>query len=85
VYSGRDTDAVELARCHESCLRVADELGAMSVAFPAISTGVYGYPPEEAARVATSAVMQAVTRVEEVRFVLFGHGMLDIFLSAMES
>jgi O-acetyl-ADP-ribose deacetylase len=84
VYSGRDVDPVLLARCHESCLGVADELGAVSVAFPAISTGVYAYPPAAAARVATSTVMDSVTHVEEVRFVLFGGEMLQIFLAAMK-
>jgi O-acetyl-ADP-ribose deacetylase (regulator of RNase III) len=52
-------------------LEVADELGARTVAFPAISTGVYGYPLDEAAPVAIGAVRSAVTDVEEVRFVLF--------------
>ena len=83
IYSGRDRDGILLARCHESCLRAADELGAKTVAFPAISTGVYGYPPQLAAPVALSAVMQANTKVEEVRFVLFGSSMLDIFVRAI--
>ena len=84
VYSGSDTDPVLLARCHDSCLGVADELGVASLAFPAISTGVYGYPPEAAAHIAASAVMEADTDVEEVRFVLFGRVMLDVFLRSME-
>lgn len=60
-----------LASCHTQSLRVADELGAATVAFPAISTGVYGYPVDEAAPVAIAAVREAETEVEEVRFVLF--------------
>ncbi len=60
-----------LASCHMESLRVADELGAKTVAFPAISTGVYGYPLELAAPVAIRAVREAETDVEEVRFVLF--------------
>jgi O-acetyl-ADP-ribose deacetylase (regulator of RNase III) len=51
---------------------VADELGASTVAFPAISCGVYGYPVDQAAPVAVAAVRDAPTSVEEVRFVLRG-------------
>ena len=50
---------------------MADEVGARTLAFPAISTGVYGYPLDLAAPVAIKAVTEADTRVEEVRFVLF--------------
>ena len=60
-----------LASCHTESLRVADELGATTIAFPAISTGIYGYPIDEAARVAIDAVASASTEVDEVRFVLF--------------
>lgn len=60
-----------LASCHRESLRVADELGARTVAFPAISTGVYGYPLDLAAPVAIAAVRGADTQVAEVRFVLF--------------
>jgi O-acetyl-ADP-ribose deacetylase len=71
VYAGSSADPRLLASCHTEALRVADELGARSVAFPAISTGVYGYPLEAAAPVAIGAVRGADTRVELVRFVLF--------------
>ncbi len=71
VYSGSQEDADLLRSCHVEALRVADELGARTIAFPAISTGVYGYPVEQAAPIAISAVREATTRVEEVRFVLF--------------
>ena len=50
---------------------MADELGARSVAFPAISTGIYGYPPEEAARIAVETVRSTPTQVELVRLVAF--------------
>jgi len=72
VYSEREDRSGLLARCHTESLRVADELGAETVAFPAISTGVYGYPLDEAASVAIEAVRGAETAVREVRFVLFG-------------
>ncbi|WP_092973596.1 O-acetyl-ADP-ribose deacetylase [Actinopolyspora lacussalsi] len=60
-----------LASCYLESLRVADSLPATSVAFPAVSTGVYRYPVDQAARVAIRAVREADTGVELVRFVLF--------------
>lgn len=71
VYSAREDRSHLLASCHTEALKVADELGATTVAFPAISTGVYGYPLGEAAPVAIAAVAGATTNVQEVRFVLF--------------
>jgi O-acetyl-ADP-ribose deacetylase len=72
VYGSSSNPAVELTACHVASLVVADEIGAKSIAFPAISTGAYGYPLDEAARVALNAVRSARTSVERVRFVLFG-------------
>jgi O-acetyl-ADP-ribose deacetylase (regulator of RNase III) len=60
-----------LACCYRRSLAVADQLGARSVAFPAISTGVYGYPPDLAAEVAVDTVTRADTEVELVRLVAF--------------
>ncbi len=71
VHSKSEDRSHLLASCHLEALKAADELGAKSVAFPAISTGVYGYPLELAAPVAINAVKAADTLVEEVRFVLF--------------
>jgi O-acetyl-ADP-ribose deacetylase (regulator of RNase III) len=81
IYSGSSDDARLLASCHTECLRVADELGARTVAFPAISTGVYGYPVDRAATVAIAAVASASTEVREVTFVLFD----DYSLAAFEA
>ena len=72
VYAKGEDRSALLARCHTSSLAVADELGARTVAFPAISTGVYGYPVELAAPVAVRAVSGVDTAVDVVRFVLFG-------------
>jgi O-acetyl-ADP-ribose deacetylase (regulator of RNase III) len=72
VYAKSEDRSSLLASCHTESLRVADELGAATVAFPAISTGVYGYPLDEAASVAIEAVRTADTAVQEIRFVLFG-------------
>jgi O-acetyl-ADP-ribose deacetylase len=84
VYAKREDRSALLASCHTESLRVADELGARTVAFPAISTGVYGYPVEEAAPVAIGAVRDAETNVEEVRFVLFGRDAYEAFERALE-
>lgn len=83
IYSGSPDDTRLLASCHQDSLRVADELGAHTIAFPAISTGIYGYPIDEAATVAIEAVRSADTRVEEVRFVLFDDRALAAFERAL--
>ncbi|AKN73871.1 macro domain-containing protein [Streptomyces sp. PBH53] len=71
VWSATEDRSEQLASCYREALRVADELGARTVAFPAISTGVYRWPMEDAARIATETVRTTPTAVEEVRFVLF--------------
>ncbi|WP_369200447.1 O-acetyl-ADP-ribose deacetylase [Streptomyces sp. PU-14G] len=71
VHRGPGSDPALLSSCFLESLRVADELGAQTVAFPAISTGAYGWPVADAARIAVEAVRAADTAVEEVRFVLF--------------
>jgi O-acetyl-ADP-ribose deacetylase (regulator of RNase III) len=83
VYSKSEDRSGLLASCHTESLRIADELGARSVAFPAISTGVYGYPLHEAAPVAIAAVAGADTKVSEVRFVLFDEAAYDAFEAAL--
>jgi O-acetyl-ADP-ribose deacetylase (regulator of RNase III) len=83
VYSRAQDRSTLLASCHVESLSVADEIGARIVAFPAISTGVYGYPVDEAAPVAIGAVRGAVTSVEEVRFVLFDQDTYDAFSRAL--
>ncbi|MEX0832296.1 MAG: O-acetyl-ADP-ribose deacetylase [Actinomycetota bacterium] len=84
VYSRSHDRSALLASCHTESLRVADGLGAKTVAFPAISTGVYGYPPHEAAPVAIEAVSSADTKVEEVRFVLYDQTIQEFFRRALE-
>ena len=74
----------QLASCHTRSLTVADELGARRVAFPAVSTGVYGYPVELAAEVAVGAVAGAAdtVAVEGVVFVLFSPEAHEVFAAA---
>jgi O-acetyl-ADP-ribose deacetylase (regulator of RNase III) len=85
VYSARDDRSALLASCYERSLAVADELGATVVAFPAVSAGIYGWPADDAARIALTTVSRAPTRVEEARFVLFTPDMHDTFARALES
>jgi len=68
---GTSGERALLASCYRRSLEVADELGAASVAFPAVSTGIYGYPPEDAAAVAVDTVRSTPTSVELVRLVAF--------------
>jgi O-acetyl-ADP-ribose deacetylase len=72
VYSKREDRRATLLQAYTSCLQVADELGARSVAFPLLSAGVYGWPLQDAADAAVEAVKNATTAVEDVRLVAFG-------------
>jgi O-acetyl-ADP-ribose deacetylase (regulator of RNase III) len=89
VWHGGDQGEAELlASCHRRALEVAAEVGCRTVAFPAISTGVYGYPAQRAAEVAlrtTSEELEKRPEIERVTFVLFSDGHLRAFESAMPS
>jgi O-acetyl-ADP-ribose deacetylase (regulator of RNase III) len=76
---GRRGEPELLASCYRRALEVADEVGARSVAFPAISTGVYGYPPEEAASIAVETLQSTNTGVELVRLVAFDDATLRLY------
>jgi O-acetyl-ADP-ribose deacetylase (regulator of RNase III) len=77
-----------LASCYRSCLDQAEKGGYRTIAFPSISTGIYGYPIEEAARVAIATVGRRLTavpgRFDEVRFVLFSPRDLAVYTAARE-
>ncbi|WP_204909985.1 O-acetyl-ADP-ribose deacetylase [Microlunatus spumicola] len=73
-----------LASCHTRSLAVADEVGARTVAFPAISTGAYRWPMDDAARIALATVAAATTEVAEVRFVLRDQKAYDVFAAERE-
>ncbi|MEA2505631.1 MAG: O-acetyl-ADP-ribose deacetylase [Actinomycetota bacterium] len=83
IYTGASSESELLAACQVSCLGVADELGAKTIAFPAISTGVYGYPVHRAASIAIGAVRRTRTSVKEVRFVLFDSQSYRFFSEAL--
>src|SRR5579862_184350 len=73
-HSGAQGEAETLARCHRESIRIADEQGLTSLAFPAISTGAYGYPVNQAAPIAISSSIEALNATKHVvkcRFVLF--------------
>jgi len=72
-----------LASCYRSSLTVADALGAQTVAFPAISTGIYGYPVSAAAEVAVGTVRSVTTSVRMIRFVCFDEPSHRAYLGAL--
>ena len=79
VHSGTEDRSALLASCYRESLKRADELGARTVAFPAVSTGVYGWPMDDGARIAVTTVQETDTAVEEVRFVLFDDHAYEAF------
>jgi O-acetyl-ADP-ribose deacetylase (regulator of RNase III) len=83
VHSKREDRSHLLASCYRESLRVADELGAASVAFPAVSAGIYGWPMGDAARIAITTVQSAVTQVELATFVLFNDEAFETFRLAL--
>lgn len=87
IWRGGDQgEEALLVGAYRSCLRLAGELGARSVAFPAISMGIYGYPGPEGARVAVSTViehLQGETGIELVRFVMFSDETHRLFEDAL--
>ncbi|WP_133826353.1 O-acetyl-ADP-ribose deacetylase [Actinomycetospora succinea] len=85
VYAKSEDRSELLASAYRESLRVADELGARTVAFPAVSAGVYGWPLGDAARIAVSTVRTTGSAVREARFVLFSDEVYDAFARADES
>ena len=84
VYrDGRHGEPELLAGCYRKCLALADEHAVCSISFPAISTGVYGYPSKDAAEIAIREVRRhlerADTTVEEAIFVLFGKAAYEVY------
>jgi O-acetyl-ADP-ribose deacetylase (regulator of RNase III) len=83
VWRGGHNDEDELlASCHRNSLELAVSLGCATVAFPAISTGAYGFPVDRAARIAITTAAEAVGDLERVTFVLFGRDAYGAFASA---
>ena len=87
VWSGGFRDEPELlASCYRTCLKLAEERNVMTISFPSISTGVYGYPVSDAAQIAIHEVKSHLedpnSKVEEVIFVLFDQRTFDAYASA---
>jgi O-acetyl-ADP-ribose deacetylase (regulator of RNase III) len=71
IYSGSSKDARLLASCYRNCLKAAEKTGLESIAFPNISTGVYGYPKQEAAGIVAVAVRDTLPQTPLIKRVLF--------------
>ena len=82
VYGGRPRDADLLASAFRSALELAIEHELSTVAFPAISCGVYGYPLDDAAAISRRVVEERAWRLEEIRFVLFSKNVLSAWQRA---
>lgn len=85
VYRGSADDAELLAAAYTSSLERADEVGAASVAFPSISTGVYGYPKTDAAQISVAALRSATTHVERVVLCAFDDATAELWRQALDA
>jgi O-acetyl-ADP-ribose deacetylase (regulator of RNase III) len=87
IYRGGEEDARLLASAYQSCLNLAEQHKVKSIAFPSLSTGIYGYPLDEAAPIALKTVIEHIkkpTSLQQVVFVLFGGDSYAAFEKALE-
>jgi len=88
VYSGRSQDKMLLAGCYQNSLKLAVDNKIASIAFPAISCGVYGYPIEDACKIAvdnTCQFLKTNKSIEKVTFILFSSGDFSIYENYIKS
>ena len=85
VFAKSEDRSHLLASCYREALRRADDVGAASVAFPAVSAGIYGWPMESAARIAVQTVRTTDSKVIEARFVLFSEDAYAAFAAALST
>jgi O-acetyl-ADP-ribose deacetylase (regulator of RNase III) len=89
VYRGKEKDVEQLASCHLKCLDLAVEKGCRSIAFPALSTGAYGYPIAEASVIAVGSVygwlLRNPDRLDKITFVLFDAPALEAYRRALQA
>ena len=87
-YAGREKDVLQLASCHIKCLDLAAEKGCRTIAFPAISTGVYGYPVAQASVIAVGTVRGWIEKnqgkIDRATFVLFDQATYDVYARAQK-
>ena len=86
-HGGNDREDELLAGCYRNCLRLAREYGLRSIAFPAISTGVYGFPKQKAAAIAVRETIKELAgndQLEKVTFVCFDQDTKDVYVNALE-
>ena len=82
IYSGKPEDSQLLYQCYQNCLRIAVENNIISIAFPAISCGVYGYPVDAACKIALNTAcnfLQEDRSLKKVIFILFSAGNFEIY------
>ncbi|MER8069407.1 O-acetyl-ADP-ribose deacetylase [Streptomyces sp. NPDC094034] len=80
---GQHGEGEVLASCYRRCLEVADELGVRTIAIPAVSTGVYGFPAQRAARIAVATVRSSPTSVEVIRLIAFDRETYDVLTAVL--
>lgn len=85
VYDADDDRSDTLASCYENAMDLADKLGAFTIAFPAISAGAYGWPIEDAARIAIETVASTDTHLTTATFVLYSDESFAAFRAALET
>ncbi|GAB4823419.1 hypothetical protein N2152v2_010465 [Parachlorella kessleri] len=85
VYSSDQASAPLLASAYRSSLRLANEKGIKTIAFPAISCGVFGYPYHKAAKIAIDVSKEEAGSLAEVQFVLFQDELLDVWRQEAEA
>jgi len=84
VWEGGDYgEAQVLASCYRRCLEIADSLAARSIAFPAIATGVYDFPPEQAARIAITTIASTPTNLQHIRLIAFDEETHDLLTNEL--
>ena len=82
---GAHGEAAALASCYRRSLELADDLGVRSIAFPAISTGIYGYPHFEATVIAVATIRATPTSVTKIRLIAFDDEMYQLFLAQLSN